>query len=455
MPSVLVIGFPGEILFPTNTTRRASTSSLATASSKTESIPSSSPGGRPGEQVIQRQHGVGLAAAEIRLELNDGVASSACEAADGPNQQTLQAFRQIRSPEELDGVSILVGPFTQVHLPEIGGELGLLVPPARDVRVRGDDFPPGLQAGRGGAFNRRSRLLATLPARLFVEADAQELHLEPVHFRRLGRRYGCQQSVGRVEGAVSIVTGERFLMRPSVAVSAQLADETSLRRSENRAKDVIPGFPHQLEQAGGVPVGHRTITPARVVDESTQGGRIEAVLLDRTSDLAVDERPQTRFEQIERLADPFVVGRGHSSLSPVLLGCNPDRPLAMPRTSIRPETADTRGQGTLLQVLNRDIAPVSMQILGYQTAMTVMRPVLATEQAPILEQLRRDGGLDVPLGHQMEELVLVLLPGAAVFLEGVQHRLGRREHRKMHVVDPADSLKKICEILLLGESGEL
>ena len=80
--------------------------------------------------MIQGQHGVGLATAEVSLELNDGIASSAREAADGPNQQTLQAFRQIRTPEELDGFSILVCAFTQMHLPEIGSELGLLVSPA-------------------------------------------------------------------------------------------------------------------------------------------------------------------------------------------------------------------------------------------------------------------------------------------------------------------------------------
>ena len=43
VPSGLVTGFPGEILFPTNTTRRAEASSLASASSNTEAIPSSSP----------------------------------------------------------------------------------------------------------------------------------------------------------------------------------------------------------------------------------------------------------------------------------------------------------------------------------------------------------------------------------------------------------------------------
>ena len=127
--------------------------------------------------MIQGQHGVGLATAEVRLELNNGIASFACEAAEGPNQQSLQAFRQVRPPEELNGVSILVCPFTQVHLPEIGGELGLLVSPACDIPVGSDDFPPGLQAGRSGAFNRRSRLLAPLSARLFVKAHPQQFQL--------------------------------------------------------------------------------------------------------------------------------------------------------------------------------------------------------------------------------------------------------------------------------------
>ena len=128
--------------------------------------------------MIQGQHGVGLATAEVRLEVNNGIASFACEAADGPNQQSLQAFRQIRAPEELDGFSILICPFTQMHLPEIGGELGLLVAPTRDVPVGGDDFPPWLQAGRGGAFNRRSRTACRRSPRVcFIKAHPQQFQL--------------------------------------------------------------------------------------------------------------------------------------------------------------------------------------------------------------------------------------------------------------------------------------
>ena len=177
-------------------------------------------GGRPGEQVIQRQHGVGLTAAEVRLELNDRVSASAREAADGPHQQPLQAFRQIRAPEELDGVSILVCAFTQMHLPEIGGELGLLVAPARDVPVGGDDFPPWLQAGRGGAVNRRSRLLAPFSARLFVEAYPQQFQLALLELFGLRRGDRGKESAHRIQRAIGVIAGKTLLVCPLVAVAA-------------------------------------------------------------------------------------------------------------------------------------------------------------------------------------------------------------------------------------------
>ena len=207
--------------------------------------------------MVQGQHGVGLAAAEVRLELNDGIASSAREAADGPNQQTLQAFRQIRAPEELDGFSILVCAFTQMHLPEIGGELGLLVASARDVPVGGDDFPPRLQAARGGAFNRRSRLLAPFSARLFVEAYPQQFQLALLELFGLRCGYRGKESAHRIQSAIGVIAGKTLLVCPLVAVTAQLADQTPLRRPQNLSKDIVPGVPHQLEQPGHVPLRDR------------------------------------------------------------------------------------------------------------------------------------------------------------------------------------------------------
>ena len=176
--------------------------------------------------------GVGLAAAEVRLELNDGIAASAREAADGPNQQTLQAFRQIRAPEELDGFSILVCAFAQMHLPKIGGETRL-VGSARSQRPCGGVtiFPPGLQAGRDGAFNRCSRLFAPLPTRLFVEAYPQQLQLALLELFGLRRGYRGKESAHRIQSAIGVIAGKTLLVCPLVAVVPQLADQTPLRRS--------------------------------------------------------------------------------------------------------------------------------------------------------------------------------------------------------------------------------
>ena len=121
-----------------------------------------------GEQVIERQHRVGLAAAEVGLELHHRVAALAGEALHRADQQPLQALGEIGAAEELHRVPVLVRPFAEMHLPQVGRELGLLVAAAGHVLVRGHHLAPGLEAagrlaldGRAGAL----ALLARAPAR--------------------------------------------------------------------------------------------------------------------------------------------------------------------------------------------------------------------------------------------------------------------------------------------------
>ena len=109
--------------------------------------------GRAGEQVIERQHRVRLAAAEVGLELHDRVAALPGEALHRADEQALEALGEVGAAEELDWVAVLVRALAEVHLPEIGGELRLLVAAARHVRVRRHDLAPGLE----GAGRRRSR----------------------------------------------------------------------------------------------------------------------------------------------------------------------------------------------------------------------------------------------------------------------------------------------------------
>ena len=319
MPSAFVTGFPGEILLPTSTTRRAVPSSVACASWSTASIPASSPGAGPREQVIQGEHGVGLAAPEVRLQLNDGVAAPTREAVDCPDQQALQAFRQVGPPKELDRVAVLVRPFAEVHLPEVGCELGLLVAPARDVLVGRDDLPPWLEAGHGSASDGGARLPAPFPARLLVEAHPQQLHLEPFELIRLRRRYRGEKPAHRVQCPIGVIAGEALLVGPLVAVVAQLTDETPVRPPENRAKDVVPRRPHQPEQPGYVPLGRWLVRQYWILGVVAELESVEPSRLQGALDLPIDERTQTCLEQIQRLADPFVIGYCHLPLPPSMV----------------------------------------------------------------------------------------------------------------------------------------
>ena len=96
-------------------------------------------------------------------------------------------------------------------------------------------------------------------------------------------------------------------------MAAQLTDEAPFRRPENSSKDVVPGLPHQLEQPGHVPLGGRLLRQHRVPGIVAKFERVEPSRLQGALDLPIDERTQTRLEQVERLADSFVVCYRHSS----------------------------------------------------------------------------------------------------------------------------------------------
>ena len=116
-------------------------------------MPASSRGRGAGEQVVKRQHRVRLAAAEVGLELHHRVAALAGEALHRAYQHPFQALGEIGAAEELDRVPVLVGALAEMHLPEVGGELGLLVAAAGHILVRRDHLTPGLEVARRRALD--------------------------------------------------------------------------------------------------------------------------------------------------------------------------------------------------------------------------------------------------------------------------------------------------------------
>lgn len=68
--------------------------------------------------MIERQHRVGLATTEVGLQLHDRIAALPGDALHAADQQALQALREERTAKELGRLSILVGDFPQMDLPE-------------------------------------------------------------------------------------------------------------------------------------------------------------------------------------------------------------------------------------------------------------------------------------------------------------------------------------------------
>src|SRR5690606_22191236 len=125
-------------------------------------------------------------ATEVRLQLDDGVAALAGEPPHAGEKQLAQALRQERAAEELDGLAVLVATLSEVHLPEVGCELGLLVLAARYVRVRRHDLAPRLEGTCGRRLDERATGLPLLVAHLLVEADPEGLRLHLLDLLRLG-----------------------------------------------------------------------------------------------------------------------------------------------------------------------------------------------------------------------------------------------------------------------------
>src|SRR5262245_12044194 len=95
--------------------------------------------------MVKCQHRVRFAAPEVRLELHNGVASFTGDAPHCADEKLLKALGKISPAKELNRVLIFGSAFAHMHLPEIGGEFGLLVTSAGHVLVRRYHFAPRLE----------------------------------------------------------------------------------------------------------------------------------------------------------------------------------------------------------------------------------------------------------------------------------------------------------------------
>src|SRR5262249_13011091 len=144
------------------------------------------------------------------------------------HEEALEAFGEIGPTEELQRLPVLVRAFTEVHLPEVRRELGLLVAPARYVGVRRDNLAPGFKRAGRARTDQRAGGLALLAAHLFVEGETAQLHLHLADLVRLRSRDCGEEARHGIECAIGVVARERLLVRPLVPAVAQLLHQRAL-----------------------------------------------------------------------------------------------------------------------------------------------------------------------------------------------------------------------------------
>ena len=181
-----------------------------------------------------------LAAAEVGLELHNRIAAAPGQALDATAKQALQALGEKRAAKELDGIAVLFAALAEMHLPEVGGELRLLVAPAGHVGMRRDDLAPRTEDFGSRRRNERSAGLPLLGACLLIDNQPAQFaaHLrDGVCLRRRNRR---KETRCRVERALRVITGEAMLVRPFVSPLPQLADQRAFGVSEALPEHLIP-----------------------------------------------------------------------------------------------------------------------------------------------------------------------------------------------------------------------
>ena len=227
-----------------------------------------------GEEVIEGEHGVGLAAAEVGLQLDDRFAALAAEAAETVGEEPAEALGEVGAAEEFGRVAVFGGAFAEVYLPEVGGELGLLVVAAGDVGVGVDYFAPGGEAA-GGGRGVGCWGAAALAAGLFFEAQALQLTLHLFDLGGLVGGDGGQKALCGVEHADCIIAGEAFLVRPCVAILPQLAHKAAFQAAQGQGEDVVPGHRHHAQQVGDIHVMERLCRLGVGEDASLVMGSVE------------------------------------------------------------------------------------------------------------------------------------------------------------------------------------
>ena len=177
------------------------------------------------EQVVERQHRVGLAAAEVGLQLDDRIAAGAREPLHGADQQARQPGGEKGAAEEFGRVAVFRSGPAATHLRQIGSELGDRITACGHVRVRRDDLAPRLQSRLRRRLQRQRRLPPLHRPPLLGEHGAQHLLAHGVHLLRgLAGGNRLQQPLGRVERPVRVAVLLVVIVHAMAGIRVMLTD---------------------------------------------------------------------------------------------------------------------------------------------------------------------------------------------------------------------------------------
>jgi len=276
--------------------------------------------------VVERQHAVGLAAAERRLQLNDGIAPLGREPPDAGDEQRQQPLGEVGTAEELGRVLVFGLSRSGDDVREVRRELRLDVAPAGHVGMGLDHLAPGPQPReRRRDHALLDRDLLARPLGLGLEAHAQELTRELLDGRSLlCRAHRPEQSRRSISNAVGLVIGESTLMCPEVARLHQLRDIRARHVAQLGVEHLVPAPPHQVQAGLGIErpqqdavVGTRRLGQPREA-RSPQGilHLLEvAAAVDRAV-LAHHERTQAHAQRLQHPSHALTIAQCHTMSPP-------------------------------------------------------------------------------------------------------------------------------------------
>jgi hypothetical protein len=106
-------------------------------------------------------------------------------------------------------------------------------------------------------------------------------------------------------------------------------------------------------------------------------------------------------------------------------------------------------------VVDIKVAPAALEVFDDQAAVTLLRLILAAQEAAAGQEGRFDFFLDAAFLHQAEEIALIIFPPAFVLFVGIEQVLRGGQERGLDVIHVQDFLQEILEVVAFAEAGEL